>query len=107
MAYNVRFMPQAAADLRAIYDYIAPRGGDAVARDFVARLHGYCLGLDVFPERGALRDDIRPALRLLGYRRQATIAFTVDESDVFILRILRRGLDVEAVLRDEDGAGDV
>jgi toxin ParE1/3/4 len=98
MAYTIRFLPQATADLRAIYDYIAPRGGDAVARDFVARLHGYCLGLDTFPERGTVRDDIRPALRLLGYRRQATIAFTVHDSDVVILRILGRGQDVETEL---------
>lgn len=98
MVYTVRFLPQATADLRAIYDYIAPRGGDAVARDFVARLHGYCLALDTFPERGTLRNDIRPALRLLGYRRQATIAFTVHEGDVVILRILGRGQDVEAEL---------
>lgn len=98
MAYAVRFLPQATADLRAIYDYIAPRGGEAVAREFVARLHGYCLGLDTFPERGTVRDDIRPALRLLGYRRQATIAFTVHEGDVVILRVLGRGQDVEGEL---------
>ena len=98
MAYTVRFLPQATAYLRALYDYIAPRGGDAVARDFVTRLHGYCLGLDTFPERGTIRDDIRPALRLLGYRRQATIAFTVNDSDVVILRVLGRGQDVQAEL---------
>jgi|LFEF01.1.fsa_nt_gb plasmid stabilization system protein ParE len=98
MAYTVRFLPQATADLRALYDYIAPRGGEAVARDFVARLHAYCLGLDTFPERGTLRDDIRPALRILGYRRQATIAFTVHEGDVVILRVFGRGQDVVAEL---------
>lgn len=96
MAHHVRFMPQALGDLKGMYDYIAPRGGDIVARDFVARLHGYCLGLDTFPERGVLRPDIHPDLRLLGYRRRATIAFIVHEGAVVIIRILGRGQDVDS-----------
>jgi toxin ParE1/3/4 len=98
MSYTIRFLPTATRDLRRMYDYIEPRGGSAVARDFVARLHGYCLSLDTFPDRGTVRNDIRPDLRILGYRRQATIAFTVHEGEVVILRILGRGQDVEAEL---------
>jgi plasmid stabilization system protein ParE len=98
MTYTVLFLPEATADLRGIYDHIAPQSGDAVARDFVGRLYGYCLGLDTFPERGTVRNDIRPSLRILGYRRQATIAFTVHEEAVAILRILGRGQDVEREL---------
>lgn len=98
MAHSVRFTPQALGDLKGLYDYIAPRGGDAVARDFVARLHSYCTGLETFPERGVLRDDLRPGLRLLGYRRQATIAFAVHGEHVVILRVLGRGQDVEPTI---------
>jgi toxin ParE1/3/4 len=98
MAYSVRFLPAAAHDLMGLHDYIAPSAGEAMARDFVARLHGYCLGLDTFPERGTLRNDIRPNMRLLGYRRKATIAFTVHDDTVFILRIFGRGQDVEGEL---------
>lgn len=98
VAYPVRFLPAAAEDLKKLFDYISPRAGDAVARDFVTRLHGYCLGLDLFPERGTQRDDIRSGLRLLGYRRQATIAFSMQGETVVILRILLRGQDVEGNL---------
>ncbi len=99
MAYTVRFMPEATRDLKGLYDFIASRAGDDRARDFVACLHGYCLGLDMFPERGSLRNDLRPNLRLLGYRRQATIAFTVDDDAVVILRIFGRGQDFEAEIQ--------
>lgn len=98
MAYSVRFLPAATRDLRTIFDFIVPKAGDDVARDFVASLHGYCLGLDTFPERGTLRNDLRPNLRLLGYRRKATIAFTVQDDAVMILRIFGRGQNVEAEL---------
>jgi toxin ParE1/3/4 len=57
-------------------------------------------GLDTFPERGITRSDMRPGLRLLGYRRQVTIAFTVHDGNVFILRILGRGQNVQSELEE-------
>jgi toxin ParE1/3/4 len=104
MSIRIGFSEQAIADLENIYDYIAPRGGEQIARDYVARLYAYCLDFRVFPERGVRRDDLRPGLRLIGYRRQATIAFAVFGHDVTILRIFQRGRDVEALLRENDPA---
>lgn len=104
MSVQVSFSEQAIADLQNIYDYIAPRGGEQVARDHVARLYACCLDLQTFPERGLRRDDLRPGLRLTGYRRQATIAFAVSGSSVAILRIFVRGRDIEALLRDDEGS---
>lgn len=100
MAYSVRFVPAATRDLKQLYDFIAASAGDRIARDFVERLHRYCLQLDMFPQRGTLRNDIRPGLRILGYRRQATIAFTVHEDAVMILRVFGRGRDFETGLRE-------
>lgn len=62
----------------------------------------YCDQLETFPLRGALRDDIRPGLRLLGFRRRVTIALTVTEETVNILGVFYGGQDVEAVLNAED-----
>lgn len=104
MSIRVGFSEQAIADLQSIYDYIAPRGGQRIARDYVARLYAYCLDFQVFPERGVRRDDLRPGLRLIGYRRQATIAFAVLDNDVTILRVFQRGRDIEALLQDGDPA---
>lgn len=98
--YRVRFSKQATADLRNIYTEILPEAGARIAADFVGRLHSACLRLDVFPARGNRHDDLRPGLRIIGYRRQATIAFVVREEDVIILRVFRRGADVYARLSE-------
>jgi toxin ParE1/3/4 len=76
--------------------------GESIARSFVDRLVESCLKLDDFPARGTVRDEIRPGLRIIGYRRQASIAFVVGEADVVILRIFRRGQDVHAALSNPD-----
>lgn len=49
MSIRVGFSEQAIADLQAIYDYVAPRGGEQIARDHVARPYAYCLDFRVFP----------------------------------------------------------
>jgi len=98
MALPVRFSPEALADLKRMYDYIAPRGGARVAAAYVARIYQYCLDMGTFPERGARRDDIWQGLRLVGFERKATIAIEVKPDEVRIVRVLGRGLDVEAEL---------
>jgi toxin ParE1/3/4 len=52
-----------------------------------------------FPQRGTARGDVRPGLRTIGFERRATIAFTIDDENVVILRILYAG-------RSLDLAGD-
>jgi plasmid stabilization system protein ParE len=48
------------------------------------------------------RSDLRSGLRLVGYRRRATIAFEVTGDVVIIARIFYRGRNVEL----DDDAGD-
>lgn len=100
MTAEVRFAVDAVRDLADLYRFIAPRGGETVARAYVARLHGYCLGLGEHPARGVARDDIRPRLRLLAYRRQATIAYVADGTTVTVLRVFGRGQDVLSALEE-------
>lgn len=102
MSVQVRFSERAIADLQDIYDYVAPRGGERVARDHVAQIYACCLDFRTFPERGTRRDDLRPGLRLVGYRRQAIIAFAVLDEQVTILRVLHRGRDIDTVLAEDD-----
>jgi toxin ParE1/3/4 len=106
-SYRVLFAPEAQDDLDALFAYIADRSGKKPALSFTGSLSGYCLGLGLAPERGMRRDDLGPGLRLLGYRRRATIAFVVTAEEVVVLRILYRGRDVEALLagRDDDLSG--
>lgn len=61
----------------------------------------YCDGLGTFPERGTKRDDILPGLRVIGYRRRATIAFAIEPQKIVILGVFYGGQDFEAAFRDE------
>lgn len=96
---RVDYSVHAISPLEALYVYIAEDAGPIRAESFVSSLMTYCEGLGSFPYRGTRRDDIRPGLRLLGYRRRVTIAFTVNEAAVIILGVFYGGRDVEAFLR--------
>ncbi len=47
---------------------------------------------------GVARDDLRPGLRICGFRRRVTIAFVVTEENVEILGIFYGGRDYETLL---------
>jgi toxin ParE1/3/4 len=80
MNWRVVFSDAAQADLAAIQDYISERAGPAIATRFVESIVAYCLNLATMPERGTRREDLRPRLRTVGYRRRATIVFEVDHA---------------------------
>lgn len=98
--YAVIVSDAAAADILAIHDYIAQRAGADIAWRFVERIEAYCRGFAVTPERGTRRDDLRPGLRTVGFRRRATILFEVhhDSLEVVIHGVYYAGRNFE---RDE------
>jgi toxin ParE1/3/4 len=100
--YTVVFTPRAERQLRSLHAYIADRSGEARADTFVAGIVTDCLALSTFPERGTLRADIRPNLRIKGYKRRVTIAFSVDRvrDAVVVHGIFYGGQDFEASLGD-------
>lgn len=92
---RVVFSPEAQADLAGIYDFLAGAAAPSVALNYIERLEGYCAGMALGSERGHRRDDVRPGLRIVGFERRITIAFTVSANAVTILRILYAGRDWE------------
>lgn len=70
---------------------------------YTRQLEAACLRLGDFPERGTRRDDLRPGLRTLGFRRQASILFRIDAQGVEIGRILYGGRDLAALALTDDG----
>ena len=64
----------------------------------VEKLMAHYLKFDPASERGARRDDIRPELRVIGYRRSVTIAFTLSDTQVVILRVFYGGVDWKPLL---------
>ena len=100
MAVKVAFSPEAEADLLALYDYISKEAAAAIAAKFTGEIIDFCEGFSTFPNRGTRRDDLRPGLRIVGFRRQVTVAFAVDGDVVSIIGVYYGGRDIEEVLRD-------
>jgi toxin ParE1/3/4 len=92
---SVVFAETAKADLDDIFAWIADRAGLKVALAYTSRVERFCLAMTPFPQRGTLRNDIRPGLRTLGFERRVTIAFTVRGDEVIILRILYAGRSLD------------
>ncbi len=100
--YRVVFTPRAERQLDKLYSFIADQGGAARADEFVGGIVADCLSLSTFPERGMRRDDIRPDMRVKGYKRRVSIAFSVDDGSgiVVIHGAFYGGQDFEQLLRD-------
>lgn len=99
MNFEVVFTPEAQGDLLELYDYIAAHGGPERAMAYIARIEKACASLRTIPERGTLREDLRPGLRVMGFERRALIAFRVRLNTVAILRILYGGRSLERAFR--------
>lgn len=97
---KVAFSEDAKRDLSDLYDWIASATGPAVADRYLDRLGAYCRGFELASERGTQRDDIRPGLRIVGFERRITIAFTVEEERVVILRLYYGGRDWPSELQE-------
>jgi toxin ParE1/3/4 len=101
MSHRVIFSPEAEAQLISIYDYIAGKASPETAKRFTDSIADYCEGLDVFPHRGLKRNDLRPGLRIIGFRRRVSIAVNVGGSQVEIVGIFYGGQDFEAAFAEE------
>ena len=95
--YTIRLSPEAQADLVQIYERIASRSGSIItAERYIERIDGFLTSMNVFPERGSVRDEVRAGLRIIGFERSASIAFVVENDGVVVLRILGKGREFEA-----------
>lgn len=102
MTYTVHFTPEAQQQLDELETHIAEVGSPTVAARYVDSIVNYCESLQTFPHRGTRRDDLRPGLRTLGYRRRVTILFEVTDDTVNIIGVYFGGQDYEAALRDNE-----
>jgi toxin ParE1/3/4 len=85
--------------LFGLYRHIAEEAGHEAAGIYVDRIEAACMALQIFPERGTKRDDIRLGLRAVGFERRATIVFQVRRAEVVIIRVFYGGQDYERALR--------
>jgi plasmid stabilization system protein ParE len=106
MIHRVIYAPEAEMQLVKLYTDIAVASSPAIAARYTDKLVDFCEGLATFPNRGSKRDDIRPGLRAIGYRRRVTIAFDVVEDLVTIHGLFYGGQDFGAVLNLKIGLND-
>ena len=101
MIYNVIISRKADDQLLALYDYISEQSSPIVAKRYIEAISAYCESLNIFPQRGAARDDIRPGVRVTNYKKRCIIAFRVRKDVVTIVGIFYGGQDYESHLADE------
>jgi toxin ParE1/3/4 len=90
--------PEAAEDLNELYDWIAAQSSHPLAMGYLERVETFCRRLSIGSERGHLRSDVRPGLRIMGFERRLTIAFAVDAETVTVLRVFTAGKNWETSL---------
>ena len=78
-------------DLDRIYNIVAEASSATTADRYDSRIRAFCERLDYGSERGTRRDDVRPDLRVVGFERRVTVAFTVEPERVVILRVFYGG----------------
>ncbi|MDD2759590.1 MAG: type II toxin-antitoxin system RelE/ParE family toxin [Methylomonas sp.] len=101
MTYTVVFTPEAEEQLAAIYRYIATAASPVIAERYTGAIVEFCEGLVMFPERGAIHDDIRQGLRVTNYKKRSVIAYAIDGDRVSIIGVFYGGQDYEAALQFE------
>jgi toxin ParE1/3/4 len=99
--YSVIFSPRAEQQLGSLYVYIAEHGGEERADPYISSIIDFCQGLSTFPERGTKRDDLRPNLRVIGYAKRLTIAFSVETNRVIIHGIFYGGQNYDDIMQEE------
>nr|WP_295987333.1 type II toxin-antitoxin system RelE/ParE family toxin [uncultured Agrobacterium sp.] len=94
--YVVRLSPEAQTDLVQIHSNVVRKSGSAVTADrYIERVGAFLASLNVFPERGTVRNEVRSGLRIIGFERSASMAFVVEHDDVVVLRVLVKGQEFE------------
>ncbi len=102
MSLRVVFAPEAESQLAEVYRYIAAAGSPDSAARYTEAIIAFCEGLAQFPQVGTARDDIRPGLRTIGYRKRIVIAFAILDGTVAIVGVFYGGRDYGVILTDSD-----
>jgi len=98
--YRVVFAPEAESQLLALYFHIAEAASPKIAGNYTEAILQQCESLKTFPMRGVLRDDIRPGLRVFGFRRRISIAFEISADTVTILGVFYGGQSIDAAFEE-------
>jgi plasmid stabilization system protein ParE len=93
--YRVVFSRRARGQIADIRDYLSHNAGAEAADRIVGALLDRCVELAVFPDRGTPRDALGKGVRTIPFRRNATIGYVVNGTDVVMIGIAWRGQQPE------------
>ena len=95
---QVILTPLAERQIDTLHRYISENSSEERADGYITRVVDYCKGFTMFPLRGSPREDLLPGLRVTGFGRRITIAYTTTAEAVLIEGIFHGGQDFEAML---------
>lgn len=104
--YRVAEKPDVFYDYVAIAEHIERWTGErALADSTVDAIRAFIKSLNTVPHRGTKRDDLRPGLRIVPFKKRTAIAIEIDDEAkvVTVLRVFYGGQDYEAVLGRKPG----
>lgn len=99
--YRVEEKPDVFFDYLAITEHIERWTGDrALADRTVDTIRAFLKSLNTLPHRGIRRDELRPGLRIVPFKKRTAVAIEIDDEArvVTVLRVFYGGQDYEAVL---------
>ena len=104
MAYELRFRPEALADLEDIARAIRrASGSQEVARRYLARIRERCRHIATLPLAGRPRDDLATGLRTVPFERRLVIVYRVtNPTGVEITNVFHGTRDYAALCRGQD-----
>lgn len=103
MPHRVVYHTEAEIELDRLYADISAKAGFRIAGEFVDGILTFIDALNTFPERGTVRESRIQGLRIIGYRRNISVAFAVRGDVVLILGVFARGKHIDdTVLRERD-----
>lgn len=107
MTGRINFTPEARQQLHHLDEWIGEKATAETARRFVSAILDHIDGILVFPLAGRARDDVRPGMRTITFKKRTLVAYEVDQSSdevvVNILGVFHGGQNWEAALSaDED-----
>jgi toxin ParE1/3/4 len=98
--YIVIYSSGASEDIEDLGFYIATESSDEISIRYIRRLLRECDALALVPFRGTKRPDLRPNMRIIGYKRAVTILFRIEEAQqsVVILGMAYRGRTIAHII---------
>ena len=100
MVHRIAFHADAEAEIDKLYELLLAEAGPAIAGNYVGGIYDLIEGLRTFPERGSLREGKLTGLRIVGYRRRVSIAFSVQKDVIYVLGVFYGGRDVQSLLEE-------